>query len=131
MDSALNELMVILEKNAELVVSFLDTLIPLILTIINKEMKDDVDPVIVLCGLRVIRTMANLPLDIVFKYAQDVVNGLLPILDCKQRVIRKYAASTRNLWFMIHYPCLSTNTPFCSSRFDLRLNKRVYIEHID
>lgn len=110
MEHALTELLVIIQKNAASVVSFLDSLIPLLLTLVSKEMVNEEDPVIVLYGLRIIKTMADLPLNIVFKYTSSVIKGLLPVLDSKQRVIREYAASVRNLWFMIHYNSLLQQT---------------------
>lgn len=79
----------------------LDALLSLLLSFLNKE----VDPVIILYSLRIIKTLADLPKTIVFNYTSTVVRGLLPVLDSKQRVIREYAARVRNLWLMIHYSC--------------------------
>ena len=101
-DNALMELLQVIQKNASLIVDYLDSLIPLLISLANTELKVNEDPIVVLYSLRILKTMADLPLNIVFKYTAEVKRGLLPLLDSKQRVIRQYAASIRNLWFMIH-----------------------------
>ena len=101
-DNALMELLQVIQKNASLIVDYLDSLISLLISLANTELKVNEDPIVVLYSLRILKTMADLPLNIVFKYTAEVKRGLLPLLDSKQRVIRQYAASIRNLWFMIH-----------------------------
>lgn len=102
MEQSLTELLLMIQKNAGSVVNFLDSFVPLLLSIVQRELKEDCDPIIVLQGLRVIKTFADFPLSIVFKYKTQVIRGLLPVLENQQRVIREYAARVRNLWFMIH-----------------------------
>lgn len=107
----------LLRRNAAVVTEYLDSVIPAVLDIVNdgkekseKSEKLDLEkPVRQLLGLKVLKTMTDLPLASVFKYTGGVARGLLPLLDDDQRVIREYAARVRNLWLMIHYRCLLTN----------------------
>ena len=107
----------LLRRNAAVVTEYLDSVIPAVLDIVNdgkekseKSEKLDLEkPVRQLLGLKVLKTMTDLPLASVFKYTGGVARGLLPLLDDDQRVIREYAARVRNLWLMIHYCCLLTN----------------------
>lgn len=109
----------LLRHNAGVVTEYLESVIPAVLDIVSdgkekseKSEKLDLEkPVRQLLGLKVLKTMTDLPLASVFKYTGDVVRGLLPLLDDDQRVIREYAARVRNLWLMIHYRCLLTNRP--------------------
>ena len=107
----------LLRRNAGVVTEYLESVIPAVLDIVSdgkekseKSEKLDLEkPVRQLLGLKVLKTMTDLPLASVFKYTGDVARGLLPLLDDDQRVIREYAARVRNLWLMIHYRCLLTN----------------------
>lgn len=107
----------LLRHNAGVVTEYLESVIPAVLDIVSdgkekseKSEKLDLEkPVRQLLGLKVLKTMTDLPLASVFKYTGDVARGLLPLLDDDQRVIREYAARVRNLWLMIHYRCLLTN----------------------
>lgn len=107
----------LLRRNAAVVTEYLDSVIPAVLDIVNdgKEKSEKSEnlglekPVRQLLGLKVLKTMTDLPLASVFKYTGGVARGLLPLLDDDQRVIREYAARVRNLWLMIHYCCLLTN----------------------
>lgn len=109
----------LLRHNAGVVTEYLESVIPAVLDIVSdgkekseKSEKLDLEkPVRQLLGLKVLKTMTDLPLASVFKYTGDVARGLLPLLDDDQRVIREYAARVRNLWLMIHYRCLLTNRP--------------------
>lgn len=109
----------LLRRNAGVVTEYLESVIPAVLDIVSdgkekseKSEKLDLEkPVRQLLGLKVLKTMTDLPLASVFKYTGDVARGLLPLLDDDQRVIREYAARVRNLWLMIHYRCLLTNRP--------------------
>ena len=109
----------LLRRNAAVVTEYLESVIPAVLDIVSdgKEKSEKLEkldlekPVRQLLGLKVLKTMTDLPLASVFKYTGDVARGLLPLLDDDQRVIREYAARVRNLWLMIHYPCLLTNRP--------------------
>lgn len=64
---------------------------------------DEETPVLKMRILQVVRQMANFPLKKVFGLTGMVARGLEPLLDDEQRVIREYAAKTRNLWLMIHW----------------------------
>ena len=107
----------LLRHNAGVVTEYLESVIPAVLDIVSdgkekseKSEKLDLEkPVRQLLGLKVLKTMTDLPLASVFKYTGGVARGLLPLLDDDQRVIREYAARVRNLWLMIHYRCLLTN----------------------
>ena len=107
----------LLRRNAAVVTEYLESVIPAVLDIVSdgKEKSEKLEkldlekPVRQLLGLKVLKTMTDLPLASVFKYTGDVARGLLPLLDDDQRVIREYAARVRNLWLMIHYRCLLTN----------------------
>ena len=107
----------LLRRNAAVVTEYLESVIPAVLDIVSdgkekseKSEKLDLEkPVRQLLGLKVLKTMTDLPLASVFKYTGGVARGLLPLLDDDQRVIREYAARVRNLWLMIHYRCLLTN----------------------
>lgn len=109
----------LLRHNAGVVTEYLESVIPAVLDIVSdgkekseKSEKLDLEkPVRQLLGLKVLKTMTDLPLASVFKYTGGVARGLLPLLDDDQRVIREYAARVRNLWLMIHYRCLLTNRP--------------------
>ena len=109
----------LLRRNAGVVTEYLESVIPAVLDIVSdgkekseKSEKLDLEkPVRQWLGLKVLKTMTDLPLASVFKYTGDVARGLLPLLDDDQRVIREYAARVRNLWLMIHYRCLLTNRP--------------------
>ena len=109
----------LLRRNAAVVTEYLESVIPAVLDIVSdgKEKSEKLEkldlekPVRQLLGLKVLKTMTDLPLASVFKYTGDVARGLLPLLDDDQRVIREYAARVRNLWLMIHYRCLLTNRP--------------------
>ena len=109
----------LLRRNAGVVTEYLESVIPAVLDIVSdgKEKSEKSEklelekPVRQLLGLKVLKTMTDLPLASVFKYTGDVARGLLPLLDDDQRVIREYAARVRNLWLMIHYRCLLTNRP--------------------
>lgn len=109
----------LLRRNAGVVTEYLESVIPAVLDIVSdgkekseKSEKLDLEkPVRQLLGLKVLKTMTDLPLASVFKYTGGVARGLLPLLDDDQRVIREYAARVRNLWLMIHYRCLLTNRP--------------------
>ncbi|KAK8826164.1 hypothetical protein WA538_001310, partial [Blastocystis sp. DL] len=59
---------------------------------------DEETPVLKMRILQVVRQMANFPLKKVFGLTGMVARGLEPLLDDEQRVIREYAAKTRNLW---------------------------------
>lgn len=64
---------------------------------------DEETPVLKMRILQVVRQMANFPLKKVFGLTGMVARGLELLLDDEQRVIREYAAKTRNLWLMIHW----------------------------
>lgn len=92
----------LLLTNSVVVSGFLDSLIPALLEVMNTQEKDVERPVRQLVALKVMKMMTDLPLATVFKYANRVAKGLLPLLDDEQQVIREYAARVRNLWLMIH-----------------------------
>lgn len=121
------ELQTSIQKNATVVVDQLDALLSLLLSFLDKE----VDPVIVLYSLRIIKTLADLPKTIVFNHTSTVVRGLLPVLDSKQRVIREYAARVRNLWLMIHYSCFLNKQSICLLAVLANLYRRHLQEHLN
>lgn len=111
MAAALRMLQQLMMRNAAVVTEYLESVIPAVLAIVNdtcvetsqqSEKLDVEKPVRQLLGLKVLKTMTDLPLTSVFKYTNEVAKGLIPLLDDDQRVIREYAARVRNLWLMIH-----------------------------
>ena len=93
----------LLRRNAAVVTEYLESVIPAVLAIVNDGENQDLEkPTRQLLGLKVLKTMTDLPLTAVFKYTSSVAKGLIPLLDDDQRVIREYAARVRNLWLMIH-----------------------------
>ena len=98
----MKELLLVIQENAASIMNYLDSLFPMLLSLANTSLQDIHDPIYVMFSLRIIKTLADLPLNVVFKYTSQVTKGLIPVLDSKQRVIREYAARIRNLWLMIH-----------------------------
>lgn len=98
--SALNTLLDTSEKFHQLITEHVQTLSRSLLKLVSSNKYNNVS--VKVLSLKLLGTLTHvIPLNYILPFKEDIIDGLLPVLDDKKRIVRKQCVNTRHAYFEI------------------------------